>query len=197
MANSQQEKSRNHEKIIEIAARRFREAGLEGVSIADLMKEAGLTHGGFYKHFESRDDLVLEAMAVALKSGSGQKGSAASKGALTFSSLVEGYLGKRHRDNLGTGCAVTALVSDVARASKEAKAIFTSQVQDNLDKIQTLSAADGRAIDRQAAIVAHCVLSGALGLARAVADEKLSLEILASAREFLLSQSGGDASKGQ
>ncbi|WER50811.1 TetR/AcrR family transcriptional regulator [Cupriavidus sp. WKF15] len=194
MANSQEEKSRNHDRIVEIAARRFREAGLEGASIADLMKEAGLTHGGFYKHFDSRDALVLEAMAAALKSGSSGNGSGAPKGAFTFESIVEAYLSKRHRDKVGSGCAVTALMSDVGRADKETKALFTSQVRRNLEGIGALLAAEGRKGDKHAAIVALCIMTGALGLSRAVSDDKLSIEILASAREFLLAGSGDQSS---
>ncbi|MFD1561711.1 TetR/AcrR family transcriptional regulator [Paraburkholderia silviterrae] len=191
MANSQEDKNRNHERIVEIAARRFREVGLEGASIADVMKEAGLTHGGFYKHFDSRDDLVLEAMATALRSGTSGKGSAAPKGPLTFESVIEAYLNKRHRDDAGSGCAMAALLSDVGRANEETKAVFTSQVQRNIEGLQRVLAADSRPDDKQSAIVVLCLMAGALGIARAVADEKLSLEILASAREFILSRSNG------
>ncbi|MGO4303228.1 TetR/AcrR family transcriptional regulator [Cupriavidus sp. RAF12] len=171
-----------------IAARQFRECGIDGASIADLMKEAGLTHGGFYKHFTSRDELVLEAMQHAFDSSARQQGSGAPKGKLTFTSLVEAYLSPRHRDHPGTGCAVAALVGDVGRAGKSVRNAYTQQVRGNIEALRHLSGADEDVDGRRESIVALCVMAGALGLARAVDDDALSREVLESARQFLLDE---------
>ncbi|MGC1304137.1 MAG: TetR/AcrR family transcriptional regulator, partial [Caulobacteraceae bacterium] len=103
MGHSQVEKAKTHDRIVAIAARRFREAGLDGLSIGDLMKEAGLTHGGFYKHFASREDLVVQAVTAALVSGSeiGKDGRA--KAPPSYLDLIAYYLSERHRQDTGGG----------------------------------------------------------------------------------------------
>jgi len=187
MGHSQAEKAKTHDRIIEIAAKRFREAGLDGLSIADLMKEAGLTQGGFYKHFESRDDLVTQAVAVALKSGASR--SRRSSGLVTktpaFGEIVDAYLDPHHRDSRGDACAVGALLTDAPRATKDARALYTAQVEKNIRAI-------GRALSevnpddaRAKAIVAFSAMIGGVGLARAVNNKKLSDEILIAVRKFL------------
>ncbi len=192
MGHSQEDKRGNHERIVSIAARQFRERGIDGASIADLMKEAGLTHGGFYKHFASRDELVLEAMQHAFDSSARQQGSGAPTGKLTFASLVEAYLSPRHRDDPGTGCAVAALASDVGRAGRDVRSAYTGQVRRSIDALRHLSGADDDPDGRRASVVALCVMAGALGLARAVDDDALSREVLESASQFLLGQSDED-----
>src|SRR5712671_7393480 len=99
MGHSKAEKTETHKRIVKIASRRFREDGLAGVGIADLMKDAGLTVGGFYKHFDSRDDLVAEAVGSALELWKRQVDAAASGGPpVTYKSLVDDYLSEAHRD---------------------------------------------------------------------------------------------------
>src|ERR1700687_4057878 len=116
MGYSRAQKAKTHERIIKLASKRFREEGLAGIGIAELMKEAGLTVGGFYKHFKSRDDLVAEAVGSALELWKRQVDGAASGGpAVTYESLVDGYLSEAHRDHPGTGCVVSALAGDIAR----------------------------------------------------------------------------------
>ena len=102
MGHSQTEKRKNHERILRTASKRFREKGLDGVGIADLMKDVGLTVGGFYKHFDSRDDLVVEALRSALGSRRRQAEAAVSGGPpLTYAKLVDDYLSEVHRDHPG------------------------------------------------------------------------------------------------
>ena len=108
MGHSQTQKTKNHERIVRIAAKRLREKGLEGVGIADLMNEVGLTVGGFYKHFDSRDDLVTEALRSAFGTWRRQADAAASGGPpMTYAKLVDDYLSEAHRDHPGTGCAIS------------------------------------------------------------------------------------------
>src|SRR5258708_33302059 len=113
MGHSQTEKRKNHERIVRIAAKRFREKGLEGVGVADIMKEVGLTVGGFYKHFDTRDDLVVEALRSAFGAWRPQADAAAGGLPLTYAELVDDYLNEAHRDHPGTGCAISALVGEI------------------------------------------------------------------------------------
>ncbi len=186
MGHSQADKARTHARIVAIAARRFREAGLDGMSIADLMKEAGLTHGGFYKHFDSREDLVQQALAAALQSNASPESSGMPQGEPSYAGVIDAYLSPRHRDGVGSGCAVAALVSDVGRAGAATKALLTRQIQRNFEDMRRLAGASDDAAGRARAIVAFSAMAGALGLARAVEDEALSAEILATVRAFLI-----------
>ena len=185
MGHSRAAKQSNHERIVALAAERFCELGIDGLSIANLMKEAGLTHGGFYKHFESRDQLVAEALETAFRRSEKTP-------APGFDRLVSEYLSPEHRDGVGTGCAVAALVSDIGRVEGEARERYTRKLQANIRGIAALlgSADETR---RSQAIVAFSAMVGALGLARAVTDEQFSEEILSSVRTYLLEQFGADA----
>ena len=109
MGHSQSDKAESRKRILDIASRRFRETGLEGLSIADLMQEAGLTHGGFYKHFESREDLVASALDQAMTE-------TLKRPASTLSTFIDRYLSVEHRDAPGGGCAISALAADVGRS---------------------------------------------------------------------------------
>ncbi|RWA50068.1 hypothetical protein AU476_29075 [Cupriavidus sp. UYMSc13B] len=184
MGHSQTQKQQTHESIVQLAAQRFRELGLEGLSIANLMKEAGLTHGGFYKHFESRDDLVAEALAAALESNNEARMARRD----TFETSVEAYLNRKHRDSPGNGCAVSALVNDIGRARGDARAIYTAQVRNSLSRIAgLLGTADGASHDAEA-LVAYSAMVGALCLSRAVDDPALSAKIMTTVREYLVAQ---------
>src|ERR1700676_1087942 len=105
MGHSRAQKTRTHKRIINIASKRFREDGIAGVGIAELMQEAGLTVGGFYKHFDSRDDLVAEAVSSGFGSRQRKVDAAASGGQpLTYAKLIDDYLSEAHRNNPGSGC---------------------------------------------------------------------------------------------
>jgi TetR/AcrR family transcriptional regulator, transcriptional repressor for nem operon len=191
MGHSKAEKAKTHKRIVAIASKRFREEGLAGIGIAELMKEAGLTVGGFYKHFKSRDDLVVEAVDSALGAWKDQVDAAAAGGPpVTYESLVDHYLSEAHRDHPGTGCAVGALARDIARSDKRTRAVVTRRIRDNTELVATLirdaneKNKDGA---RAHAILTYCALVGAIGMARAVSDEQLSCEILATVAQFLKS----------
>ena len=121
MGHSRAEKARTHKRIVAIASKRFREEGVAGVGIAEVMKEAGLTIGGFYKHFGSRDALVVEALATAFKDLDVWEEHTAD-----MAQLLQDYLTEAHRDAPGTGCAMGALLGDMTRGSKSARA-FSSE----------------------------------------------------------------------
>jgi TetR/AcrR family transcriptional repressor of nem operon len=183
---SQTQKRKNHERIVRTAAKRLREKGLAGVGIADLMKEVGLTVGGFYKHFDSRDDLVAEALRSALGTWRRQADLAASGGPpLTYAKLVDDYLSEGHRDHPGTGCAVGALAGDIARSGKRARALLTEEIRNAFHLIADLTTGKDQGPARSGAILTLSALVGAIGLSRAVSDEALSREILKSVGELL------------
>ena len=191
MGRSQEDKAESHELIVRTAAARFREAGVEGVGVAELMKEAGLTHGGFYRHFASREDLVAEAVERALEDGSKRAMAVlASQSPSPLALLVDGYLSAVHRDRLATSCAVTTLAGDVARGGDRARSAYTRQVGAYLELLTRLITADTEGTRRARAITALATLVGAVSLARAVNDEKLSREILKSAADELKAHLG-------
>lgn len=183
MGHSREDKRESHARIVQAAARRFRERGIEGLSIAGLMQEAGLTHGGFYKHFDSRGALVKEALDCAL-SASAQAGTDGAG----FRQRVEAYLSPAHRDAPGSGCAVAALAGDVGRADDAARARYAQQLRQSLGTLAGLLGGTEGAARAQAevrAMVAFSAMVGALGLARACAGDPLSDEILATVRAYL------------
>ena len=184
MANSRLEKARNHERILELAAARVRAVGIEGVGVAALMKEAGLTHGGFYRHFGSREDMVAEVVEHAMESGrkaldrmtrtEGERHD-------VLAGLIDFYLSPAHRDSLPTSCPVTALARDVARSNDRASGAYTQSVVTFLDMLTRLAVGDRPKVRRAKAVGALSLLVGALSLARAVNNKRLSAEILKSA----------------
>lgn len=189
MGHSREAKAKTHQRIVALASKKFREKGLAGIGIAELMKQAGLTVGGFYKHFESRDELVAEAMRSALGRWKRKLQAAAAGGpTVTYESLVDDYLSAAHRDNPATGCAVGALAGDVARGDERTRALVTQEAQDNIELLATLFSergGEGDGAARSQAILAYCALVGAITMARAVSDEKFSREILKTVAQLL------------
>jgi TetR/AcrR family transcriptional regulator, transcriptional repressor for nem operon len=196
MGHSQSEKKSNHERILRTAGKRLREKGLEAVAIADVMKEVGLTVGGFYKHFDSRDDLVVEALRAASWQRPVQPADAGEP-SLSLAGFIDEYLSEKHRDRPGSGCLMGALAGDVARSNKRIRALATEKVRSALELIAGLlpdkqddagSAINGRPeLARKRAALVFSALVGAIALSRAVSDPSLSDEILQSARELLKS----------
>jgi TetR/AcrR family transcriptional repressor of nem operon len=189
MRHSKAEKAKTHERIVAIASKRFREEGLAGIGIADLMKEAGLTVGGFYKHFNSRDALVAEAVGLALELWKRQMDAAASgRPPVTYESLVDEYLSEAHLNHPGMGCPIGALAGDLARSDKRTRALVSRKIRDNIELLATLirnaNKAD-RDSARSQAVVTYCALVGAIGMARAVSDEQLTREILKTVAQRL------------
>ena len=186
MGHSRAEKAKTHKRIVAIAAKRFREKGLAGFGIAELMKEAGLTVGGFYKHFDSRDDLVAEAVSSAFGNWKRKVDAAASGGpALSYEKLIQDYLDEAHRDNPGAGCAYSALAPEIARSDKKTRAVTSEQVRNDIELIAGLLPVEDERTARSKAIVTFSALVGAMSLARAVSDEALSREILRTVDEHL------------
>ena len=180
MGHSQEEKAENHRKIVEVAAARMRESGTDGPGVAEIMKEAGLTHGGFYKHFDSRDDLVAEAVEAAIEQGREGFEAATADAEDPLAAFVDWYLSPDHRDDPASGCAVVALGSDAARSDPRVRAAYRGQVERYLSHMEELLGGGEDA--RRRAIGAVTSMVGAMLIARAVDDEELSEEILREAR---------------
>ena len=190
MGHSRANKREHHDQIVGVAASRFREDGVDRVGVADLMHDAGLTHGGFYRHFSSRDELVAEAVERALHDGGRAMAAVAESPHDPLAAVIDAYLSTSHRDDLGTSCAVTTLATDVARSNPRARAAYTRQVGVYIDMLVGLLPPGSDAPRRAAAIAALSTLVGAVSMARAVDDEALSDEILASAARELKAQLG-------
>jgi TetR/AcrR family transcriptional repressor of nem operon len=184
MGYSQAQKEKTHKRIVAIASKRFREKGL---GIAELMKEAGLTVGGFYKHFQSRDELVAEALSDAFGTWQRQKEAAAASSGqpLSFEKLIDDYVSDAHRKNPGAGCAFSALAPEIARSDKRTRALTSDQVKADLELIAGLLPGKDKRKARSRAILTFSALVGAMSLARAVSDEALSHEILKTVANLL------------
>jgi TetR/AcrR family transcriptional repressor of nem operon len=176
MRVSREKAEENRELIVEAAARLFREHGFDGVGVDAIMKAAGLTHGGFYGHFESKGDLATEAVTRALAGATERLSSYADLG-----SFVNGYLSDSHCADRGGGCLLAALGSDIVREGKGVRRVLNRHVAAHLDWLADLLQGT-KAARRKRAIATLSGLVGALTLARAVDDPALSKEILAAAR---------------
>jgi TetR/AcrR family transcriptional regulator, transcriptional repressor for nem operon len=183
-------KDATHTRIVNVASKRFRKDGIGSVGVARLMADASLTHGGFYTHFNSKEDLVREALIDALDRTRGQLGRVACADGAGIEALVRTYLSSWHRDRPDHGCAAASLVSEVARLSRPTRVTFTARIEALVNLIaEHLPMADQRA-RQNAAIGIFSMMMGALQLARAVADKNLSDQILQSGVEAALALAG-------
>jgi TetR/AcrR family transcriptional regulator, transcriptional repressor for nem operon len=182
MKVSREQAAQHRERIIEAAAQRFRERGFEGIGVADLMKEAGLTHGGFYGHFSSKEELIAEASARALAQSLARWGELTDRASGDpLSALAGAYLTSRHRDNPGAGCVLAALGPDVSRQGPGVRRSVTAYMRSACDLLAKLVPGKSKAARRQKAISTWATLVGAMVIARAVYDRALSQEILDAA----------------
>ena len=180
MRKSREEAAQTRKRIVTAAAEEFRKNGIVATGLSDLMKAAGLTHGGFYKHFESKDQLVAEATAEAVEMIIEFVSNAASKGPAAAS-----YLSTHHRDNPATGCPLAAIGSELGRSDEETRAVATDGF---LKLVEIMAGQFGKLPPKEArrrALVAVSTMVGALTMSRVVNDPKLSAEILREAEKRL------------
>ena len=163
MGHSQAEKAQNRERILAEAARQIRRDGLESISVGPLMASVGLTHGGFYGHFESREALLAEALERAIAEGQAKSAASVSRTAPGFAAIVRSYLSRSHRDARDSGCAIAALGADVARAADTPRQMMGSQIESFIETAR--DALDG---DEDRAMLAVSAMVGALTLSRVV-----------------------------
>jgi len=182
MRRSQADKAITHAKIVAVAARRFREKGLNGIGVADLMKQAGTTAGGFYKHFASRDDLVIEALAEAFKSTD-----LLEQRSPDLPALLREYLAEQHFANPGVGCPFATLAGDMRHAGTGERTLFTERLKRVLEH-HAAGLKGGNAQSRRArAILLFSAAVGGLTLARSLNDKQLSQDLLTALQHQLTS----------
>lgn len=179
MKVSREQAAENRSRVVDTAARLFRERGFAGIGVADLMKDAGLTHGGFYGQFGSKEVLLDEACARAFEvSSQDWEKLLAQSPADPLARVVDSYLSPAHRDRPGRGCAVAALGADVARQGPAARQGLTEGVRTMLGKLAELIPGRSNSAKREKALVAYASMVGALVLARAVDDPELSEDFM-------------------
>ncbi|TXT38018.1 MAG: transcriptional regulator TetR family [Comamonadaceae bacterium] len=169
----------NRDRVLDVAARLFRERGFDGIGVADLMKSAGLTHGGFYGQFGSKEALMAETCTRSFDSALQtwtKVGAQASGNPLA--AVMQGYLSKQHRDNPGAGCVIASLGAETTRHGSSLRRSATHGARALLDLLTSFAPGRSKAVKRERAVVACASMVGALILARAVDDEALSDEIL-------------------
>ena len=181
MKVSRIQEAENHERILDVATRLFRERGIDGIGVADLMKAAGLTHGGFYGHFKSKEDLVAQACARAV-SRMRQNWTNVIDQATgdPLEALAATYLTPKHRDGAGRGCPMAALGSEIARQGSPVRRAFTDELRPFFDYLSRIVQGDSNNLRRQKALATYAALVGALIVSRAVDDPDLSNEILSA-----------------
>lgn len=188
MKVSREQMAENRLRILTEAARLFREKGFDAVSVAEVMKAAGLTHGGFYGHFASKDDLIAETVGYVTKGD---------EGGLGFMALADIYLSPLHRDAAGQGCPMAALASDLRHQSPEARGALAAGLEVQLARIAAAMQRDStQAIApadlRRRAIGSWSAMVGAMIIARAVNDSALSAELLTATRDWIGKLGGVD-----
>jgi TetR/AcrR family transcriptional repressor of nem operon len=188
MRYSAEHKQRTRERIVRAASRRFRSRGSDGAAIADLMRDLRLTHGGFYRHFGSKEGLVAEAFETALKE-SGDRAIAAMESAPAggaMQALIDAYLDPRHCDDIAGGCPVAALASEVARRPKGLRGRFLEALRAHVGRMEPYMPGATPEERRQKTIALFTGMTGTLTVARAFTDEQDRCAILESARKFYL-----------
>lgn len=176
----------NRERVVDTAARQFRERGFEGVGVADLMKSAGLTHGGFYAQFDSKEHLMVEACERAFEESEHRWRELLERAPKKrLSVIASSYLSGKHRDNPGGGCVIAALSMDAARQGPPVRAVFTEAAKRFLGLLGQVVPGRSPRSRRREALASFAAMVGAVVLARTVSAASLSEEILEAVRAQL------------
>jgi TetR/AcrR family transcriptional repressor of nem operon len=177
-----------HRKIVEVASRRFRELGLGGAGVARIMGDAGLTHGGFYAHFASKTDLVIEALHAAFTTNRHcwLDGLDGVDDATWLRRITRRYLNATHRDTVADGCPVPALAAELAREEPRVRAAFEAELRESLRRVEERLALSHGAAARDHALALTALLGGAVLLARSVEDRALSEQILEASYDLAI-----------
>jgi TetR/AcrR family transcriptional repressor of nem operon len=187
MRKSKLEAAETRRRIVKTAAAEFRRKGIRSTGLSDVMATAGLTHGGFYRHFESKDQLVAEACAAAMQSldetAQAWTGRGAGKKALEV--ILTGYLSTGHRDNVADGCPFAGLGSELARSDAKTRAAVTTGFLKVVDALAQQYRRTNPKGAKARALVAAAAMVGAVTMSRVVTDPKLSAAILRSTKQHL------------
>src|SRR5262249_53457377 len=188
MRYSREHKQETHDRIVRKASVRLREKGAHGIGVADLMKEAGLTHGGFYAHFDSREALVIEAFGYAMDRSMEhwRKTSEQTAPEKRLAQIVETYLSPLHRDDPGPGCSLPSPGGEVARESLKTRKAFAAKLDQMIDMMADHATGMPRKAARKQAIATLTTMAGALLLARIAGTGELSDEVLKVGKDTAL-----------
>ena len=188
MRYSREHKLETHARIVKRASVRLREKGAHGIGVADLMKDAGLTHGGFYAHFDSREALVIEAFAHAMDRSTEhwRKLAERTPPEQRVAAIVDSYLTPVHRDDPGHGCAIPALSAEIARESPKTRKAFAAKLEQMIDALAVQIPDLPRKAARKQAMAAIATMMGTLVMARVAGNGEFSDEILNAGREAVL-----------
>ena len=188
MRYNPEHKAETHQKIVKDAARRVRTEGLTGAAVSSVMRDAGLTHGGFYKHFEDKDELLMESLAEGFLETANRLALAAehSDAATAWKAIVKTYLSPEHCDHPELGCPLAALAPELARSDKKMRPRVLKEL--NKYRARILPFMPGRrAADKERAYFAiFSTMIGAVAIARILPDRKARAAVLTSARDLLL-----------
>jgi TetR/AcrR family transcriptional repressor of nem operon len=176
MRVTREQMAENRRKILDSAGKLFRAKGFDAVTVAEVMQAAGLTHGGFYGHFKSKDDLIAETLAVALKPG---------EGGIDLAAFTKRYLSPRHRDDFAGGCSTAGLAAETIRQAPAVREAMTAGLSETIARFSKAASGKNAAARRRNAIGHWAAMVGALVLARSSDDLKLSDEILSETRAWL------------
>lgn len=182
MRHSKEDKAASHDRIVTVAAARIRESGTEQPGVAEIMGAAGLTHGGFYKHFGSRDELIVEAVERALTDSESRVPELTAGAEDPLAAFADAYVSAAHRDDPASGCGVVALGTDMPRVGGSAQEAYRAQVERYLAHLQELLEGDDDATRRRATVTLSAMV-GAVMIARALGPTARSDEILRDVRE--------------
>jgi TetR/AcrR family transcriptional repressor of nem operon len=182
MRHSKEDKAASHERIVEVAAARIRESGTEQPGVAEIMRAAGLTHGGFYKHFASRDELIAEAVERALTDSESRVPELTAGAEDPLAAFAVAYVSAAHRDDPASGCGVVALGTHMPRVGGPAQEAYRAQVDRYLAHLQQLLEGDDETTRRRATLTLSAMV-GAMLIARALGPTPRSDEILRDVRE--------------
>jgi len=197
MRYSREHKLETHARIVRKASVRLREKGAHGVGVADLMKDAGLTHGGFYAHFDSREALVIEAFTHAMDRSTARwrKLAEQTPPEKRLTMIVNTYLMPLHRDDPGHGCAIPALGAEIARESPKTRRAFAGRLEQMIDALAGQIPDLPRKAARKQAMAAIATMMGTLVMARIAGSSDFSDEILGAGREAVLDRAKSPKAK--
>jgi TetR/AcrR family transcriptional repressor of nem operon len=188
MRYSREHKLETHARIVKKASVRLREKGAHGIGVADLMKDAGLTHGGFYAHFDSREALVIEAFADAMDRGTERwrKLGEQTPPDKRLATIVGSYLSPVHRDDPGHGCAIPTLAAEIARESPRTRKAFAAKLEQMIEMLAAQLPQLPRKAARKQAMAVMATMMGTMVLARVAGNGEFSDEILGAGRDAVL-----------
>jgi TetR/AcrR family transcriptional repressor of nem operon len=188
MRYSKEHKQETHDRIVRKASVRLREKGAHGIGVADLMKEAGLTHGGFYAHFDSREALVIEAFSYAMDRSMAhwRKAAADTPPEKRLESVVDSYLTPVHRDDPGRGCALPTLGAEVARESPKTRKAFAAKLDQMIEMLAEQIHGVPPKVARRQAVAKLATMMGTMVMSRIAGSGDFSEEVLEAGRETVL-----------